>query len=68
MIDKKLLMSREDFDNWYHDHPSFIRMNPTNGSDPDKFPCVVCWKTVYGDIHGIDNRFYDFVYLDDFVC
>ena len=66
-MEKKTLYSREDFEKWYHDSPKYVRKHATNEDEPNKYPCVVSWKTIYGNIHEVDNMFYNFIYIDDFV-
>ena len=66
-MEKKTLYSCDDFEKWYYDKLDLARPCATNEDEPNKYPCVVCWEIIYGNIREFDNMIYTFIYIDDFI-
>jgi hypothetical protein len=69
-MEKILLDSKEEFDNWYAETTKDLAHNNTdyyyNEETPTNYPCVVMWDIEYGGFWDNDNFIYNFVYLSDF--
>lgn len=66
MMFKKLIETREHFDEWFDSISEDFFLIENGTERPENYPCVISYYSVICDSVSRDDLYYDFIYLSDF--